>query len=271
MLITKRVTKPKMTTQETLTLTFGNRAENHIGNESIGDDTIIEGLSYDDFMRVKEQYGDRVEIIDLKKLLSDDMPVGTEDAYLLVIRGGVDLLMGDGSTSIVQQELESKEVDKKFYNARTKKVLNKHARYNYCISDFERLEPDYESGKGRVYNFANMPATQNLRTKIGEVFGEKCVGLQGEINKYYDVSKCGIGWHGDKEREIVIGTRFGADFPIAFQWFHRGEKRGERLILNLKSGDLYAMSAKTVGKDWMSPSKYTLRHCAGCDKYMNAK
>lgn len=258
-----------------ITLTFGNRAENHIGNESIGSDVIMDGLNLEDFEKIKNKLGDdKVEIIDLKKLLvgvlNESELEKVDDAYLLVIRKGVDLLAENKSVEIFK-ELSGCEVDTKYYDARMKKVKNKLARYNYCISDFERVEPNYEEGKGRVYDFKNLENTKKLRESIGNVFGEKCVGLQGEINMYYDVRKCGIGWHGDKEREIVVGARFGEEFPIAFMWFYRHNSVGHKLILNLNDGDIYAMSAKTVGKDWMSSSKYTLRHSAGCKKYINAK
>lgn len=274
MIIRKKVPYKKPEGKVT-TLTFGNRAENHIGNESIGSDKVVEGLNFDEFKNIQKKLGvDKVEIIDLKKLLSsvlnEEEIKNIDDAYLLIIRKGVDLLTS-GKTLDIKKELDGCEVDKKYYDARTKKVKNKLARYNYCISDFERLEPNYEEGKGRVYDFKKLENTNNLRAKIGDVFGEKCVNLQGEINMYYDVQKCGIGWHGDKEREIVVGARFGEVMPIAFMWFYKHKAIGEKIILKLNEGDIYAMSAKTVGKDWMSSSKYTLRHSAGCDKYINAK
>ena len=35
------------------------------------------------------------------------------------------------------------------------KVVNKKARYNLCFSNFSQ-EPDYDNGKGRIYNFKNI-------------------------------------------------------------------------------------------------------------------
>lgn len=256
-----------------ITLTFGNRAENHIGNECIGSKDVLDGLNLQDFEQVKNKLGDCVEILDLKQLLVNSVDEKTfnniENAYLLVIRNGVNILTE--KTNEIKKELMSKEVDKKYYDTKQKKIKNKLARHNYCISDFERLLPNYECGEGRVYNFDDMEYTKELRNKIGIIFGKNCVGLQGEINLYYNVKKCGIGYHGDKEREIVIGARFGETFPIAFNWFDRNKVIGEKLVINLNDGDIYAMSEKTVGKDWLKSSLYTLRHSAGCDKYINSK
>ena len=251
------------------TLTFGNRAENHIGNEKLGGDEAIEGLTLSELERVKEQLGSRAEIIDLTKLLSEDERKQVEPAYLLVVRGGVGALIGEENKLL--EELKERDADSKYWDTRRSKVLNKIARHNYCISDFERTEPDYEHGRGHVYDFKNMEWANKLRGQIGRVFGPKCERLQGEINLYYDVNKCGIGWHGDAEREIVVGARFGASFPLAFRWFCQGEVKGEKLVLELNDGDVYAMSAKAVGKDWKKRKIYTLRHAAGCNKYVNAK
>lgn len=72
---------------------------------------------------------------------------------------------------------------------------------------------------------------------------------------------------GDKERRIVVGLRIGATIPLHYQWFLRFKPIGERQVLTLNHGDLYFMSEKATGNDWLKSSIYTLRHAAGCSKY----
>jgi hypothetical protein len=91
--------------------------------------------------------------------------------------------------------------------------------------------------------------------------------LEGEANYYYDISKCGIGFHGDGERKKVFAMRMGAPMPIYFQWFQRSAPVGNRMQFDLFDGDMYIMSEKAVGFDWLKKIVPTLRHATGCDKY----
>ena len=92
--------------------------------------------------------------------------------------------------------------------------------------------------------------------------------LVGELNHYYDADKCYIGFHGDKERKIVVGVRSGpgADgFPLKFQWYRNHKPVGDTGYLTLNRGDIYLMSEKAVGTDWHETKDglLTLRHAAG--------
>ena len=91
--------------------------------------------------------------------------------------------------------------------------------------------------------------------------------MKAEGNYYYNPEKCGIGYHGDSERKIVVGVRLGVSIPLCYQWFYKSKPIGDRIRLDLNHGDIYIMSAKAVGNDWRKRSIYTLRHSAGCDKY----
>ena len=95
--------------------------------------------------------------------------------------------------------------------------------------------------------------------------------LAAEGNYYFDVTKCGIGFHGDSERKKVVGVRFGASMPLHYQWFQDGSPVGRRQIINLHCGDLYVMSEKATGHDWKRRSQLTLRHAAGCSKFTTIK
>jgi hypothetical protein len=84
---------------------------------------------------------------------------------------------------------------------------------------------------------------------------------------YYDVSKCGIGFHGDAERRKVIAIRLGESMPLHYQWFQNSKPVGQRIELQINNGDLYIMSDKAVGFDWLKKKQLTLRHAAGCKIY----
>ena len=47
---------------------------------------------------------------------------------------------------------------------------------------------------------------------------------------------------------------------LCFSWHFQSKKVGEKLEIQLDSGDMYIMSEKAVGTDWKKRSIYTLRH-----------
>jgi len=146
------------------------------------------------------------------------------------------------------------------------RVVNKHARWNLCFDDQDQ-SADFENGKGTVVSWDRIPLTNRLRQQVQAWTQD--TELKGESNIYYDPSKCGIGYHGDGERKKVFAARFGqADkVPLYFQWFQRSQPIGERILIQLNDGDMYAMSEKAVGSDWLKKTIPTIRHAAGCDKY----
>lgn len=146
------------------------------------------------------------------------------------------------------------------------KVVNKNARYNVCF-DVNSQTADIANGKGTVVAYRDVPALAALRDRFSKYFGEKAADLIGEGNYYYDVTKCGIGFHGDSERKKVIALRIGHTMNLQYQWFHKHKPIGERGEIMLNSGDMYVMSEKAVGNDWKSSSILTLRHAAGCSKF----
>jgi hypothetical protein len=185
-----------------------------------------------------------------------------EPAYVLVLKNGVSALLG--SSAALHEEHSNLEVDKKAYMYG--RVVSKKARWNLCF-DTAGHEPDYERGKGRVVAYDDVPLTKRLKESFSEWFGEKARNLKGEGNYYYDVTKCGIGFHGDTERRKVVAVRLGASLPLHFQWFHEGSAVGQRIILPLDDGDIYLMSEKAVGTDWKTQRIPTLRHATGSSAY----
>lgn len=189
-------------------------------------------------------------------------------AWILIVPGGVRALGLDPDT--VYTENMGLEHDKKFYDRRRKKVLNKHARYNLCYAE-EGQNPDYESGKGRVVGWKDIPHSKGLQEALWLAFGAKAKGLNAELNVYYDPAKCGIGFHGDTERPDVIAARFGRPMNLVYQWYRNNKPLGMRVERILPHGCIYIMSKKAVGQDWKKSSILTLRHAAGCKKYTTTK
>lgn len=255
------------TTKGTITITFGECVENHAKMEMIGTQ-IPKGLSVDEITFAKqifEMNGHLCELIDLHDYLPKNTnyaDLNVEDACILIIRGAT--YRFDCDPDELLEEHLNYQWDKQalMYG----RVVNKHARWNVCISDYSQ-EPNYVSGKGRVVNFNELYLTQKIRDQLPEYFGEKTKNLNAEGNYYYDSKKCGIGFHGDSERKIVIALRLGETMNLHYQWFLRNKPIGERCILELNHGDMYVMSNKAVGWDWKLSSKYTLRHAAGASKY----
>lgn len=229
-----------------ITLTFGDQAENHAGMEKIG--ALRDGgFTVDDLKYLDELYEDKSKYYSFG-----------ESAGVLVISN---LFDPDG---LYQEQLKLSPDKKAYMRGR---VVNKRARYNLCFAEYSQ-EPDYENKRGRVVNFADVPLLNRVRENLPVAFGEVATNLMCEANYYYDVSKCGIGYHGDAERRIVIGLRLGnKSTPLHYQWFQDSKPIGDNIKIPLKVGDLYIMSEKAVGYDWKRRKVPTLRHATGCSKY----
>lgn len=251
----------------TITLTFGDQAENNIGMEQIGQ-LSTEGFSLEDLQKAQKKIPSKykTELIHLNTNLPKEYQA--DDAYILIFRKGIDYLLDPKDATDLFNEQASLNVDKKaFMKGR---VVNKLARYNLCFADYDQ-EPDYINKKGRIISFKKMKYTNKVRDKLPSILGDKAKNLMGEGNYYYDVSQCGIGFHGDTERKKVVGVRLGASMPLEYQWFYQGKSIGKRVKLILNHGDFYVMSEKAVGTDWKRKVIPTLRHAAGCPKYLKTK
>jgi hypothetical protein len=110
-------------------------------------------------------------------------------------------------------------------------------------------------------------------SRIRQVISEwtEDVLLNGEANYYYDISQCGIGFHGDGERRKVFAVRMGETMPIYFKWFQNSQPVGEPFEVVLNDGNMYIMSEKAVGFDWLKKKIPTLRHSTGCAKFTGIK
>lgn len=254
----------------TITLTFGDQAENHRGMQKLGN-LADEGFTIMELEEAKKKFEAKnctCELIDLNAALSNTKIEG-EEAKVLIVRKGVDFLDQENlnGDKLFQEQMSLEWDTKAFMYGQ---VRNKHARSNLCYGE-ENQEPDYVAKKGRIVAFREIPQTSMVRDHLGEYFGEKGKDLVCEGNYYFDASKCGIGFHGDAERKKVIAVRLGASLPLHYQWFLNSEPVGKRVNLTLKHGDIYVMSEKASGHDWKTKKKATLRHAAGAKKFLTIK
>lgn len=243
--------------KQCITLTFSNVVENSVGMEQIGSIHDYNPFTIEDLEGIHKNYDGKKELIrlDLEESLRPDN-INYESAAVLVLRN----YYNDADNLF--NKLSNLEWDTKALMKG--EVKNKLARYNLCFADFKQ-EPDYINGKGRVIKIDSINELSDLRSQIGLLTGFE--RLKAEGNKYFDVEKTGISFHGDKERNIVIGVRFGDSIPLCFNWYYQTKPLGNKFTINLNHGDLYIMSEKAVGCDWMKRSQLTLRHSAGCAKY----
>lgn len=259
---------------QTFTLTFGDQAENHVGMEKLGQ-PIENGFDLAQLSRIQAHFdckGFPTQLHCLNELFPENDPrrENTDAAYVLVVRNGLKCILSEDEKkentytvdNFFEEQLALRKDDKaKMYG----RVVNKHARHNLCFAD-QGHPANYEQGQGTVVSFADVPVLARVREAIRQLTGHQLVA---EGNYYYDTQVCGIGYHGDSERRVVVGIRVGEQFPLHFRWYHRGEVVSTTLKLYLENGDMYFMSDKAVGWDWKSRSLFTLRHAAGASKYLD--
>ena len=267
-----------MEVNNTITITYGEQSVTHIGMKKTGN-MAESGLSIDELNEAERRFsanGGKVISYDLKRLLIDceideirSLLEFTEDAKFLVIENGVDVMLKDkgGSHKDMYDEQNTLEHDRKYWDTRRKKVLNKNARGNLCFDEVGSPADLEDKHVGTVIAFKDVPWTNEVKESLPKFFGDKTKDMKAEGNYYYNKDKCGIGYHGDTERKITIGVRVGAAMPMCYQWFYKGKAVGKNLKIMIPGGGLYAMSQKSVGSDWRKSSLLTLRHSAGCDSY----
>lgn len=263
---------------QTITLTFGDQAENHVGMQQIG--TLGErGFSQEELEMARDWFVRKnvtCQLFNLTDLLPPDVQSDDPNAYILIARGGINALLSEEGVGPTDDG-DNTQADAMFREqaalpADTKafmygRVVNKHARYNLCFAK-EGQEPNYAEGRGRIVPLSDVPITARAYARLAEVLGPEGGGLAIEGNYYFNPSVCGIGFHGDTERKKVVGMRLGATMPLVYSWFVNGAAVPNTTItFELNHGDLYIMTQKTCGFDWRQKKIPTLRHAAGCAKY----
>jgi hypothetical protein len=253
-----------------ITITYCDRGESHVGMQMLGQ-LAPEGFTCAELMQIGQNFvaaGVQAEIYDLRDglngvLNAEDQQLrpAAQEASILILRNvaGRFVTTTSNGTDAVFKELLGLNWDSKAFMKG--KVCNKKARWNLCFADFAQ-EPDYDAGKGRVYDYKSLPCLSSIRDKLEQCFGPKAHNLVAEGNYYYDKNKCYISSHGDFERRIVIAFRFGASMTLEYQWYQRSSPIGIQMVFKLNHGDVYLMSQKSVGTDWKQKIIPTLRHSA---------
>ena len=166
----------------TITITFCDQGENHIGNQKIGN-LATAGFTYSELVDINcklKEYGIMSELINLGDYLPDTY--AKFDTGILIIRNASSLFVEN--VDDIYNELKSLEWDKKafMYN----QVKNKIARHNLCFADFDQ-NPNYEIGNGTIISFEHLPYLSHVRNYLHILLGYKAKNLIAEGNYYYDV------------------------------------------------------------------------------------
>ena len=262
-----------------VSLTYCDVGENGPGMEKLGYPT-TRPLSVNDLKAMKMRFEGlegKAEMFDLTAAMEGVNVNGKEvrDAAVLVMRGFANVVLGEGTLARIESEVQGMQqaglTDGKALMRG--KVKNKSARHNNVVSDFEQ-SPDFAHGHGTVVPFANYDALREMRAIAGD-WMQQPYPLVAEQNRYYDVfaggqanKGCGIGWHGDGERDLVWGLRVGEAtraMPLMFQAYAHHEPIGPKTTIFLAPGDVYVMSHVAIGKDWKCSSRLTWRHAAGAE------
>ena len=266
----KKMNLPK----QTWSLTIGNGGENHTGMEFLGKKRKRgEGWDLARLLKCKDilenVFGKKVELYNLNKECLEGVKIPEKcekpkDAYLMVVRE----FLTDEVHKNFKKELKSYEWDRKYYDTRRKKVLNKLARANVCYGKKGRAA-DFENKMGTIIGFDQSPLVGKLLKVVEILMDEKDLIVEG--NQYDDATKNGIGPHGDTERVLVACLRVGFPMPMKYGIFWNCLMRGKSFETIINGGDLYFMSEEAVGAEWKRKSKWIWRHAAGAKKYLKMK
>lgn len=246
----------------TYTITFGEVAENGVGMEKLGE-RYNRGFLVNELLLARQHFRDngyQAYYINLNKYCPSVL--NPDPAGLLLVKGGA-TIGGDTHDQLLAEQNMLIYDTTKIMNGR---VVNSIARHNLCFSDYDQ-EADIPNGMGTIVSFRSLPCLNRIRNILPTYLGEMADHLNAEGNKYYDITKCGIGYHGDTERKVIVGLRLGEPMDIAYLWHYLDQPVGSGIKLTLDPGDLYVMSDKAAGSDWKKKLIPTLRHAAGCDKY----
>lgn len=246
-------------------ITFGEVAILHVGGAELGT-MRSEGFSVAELDFVAKQLvaaGKEAELL----LVSDALPEplrAANEAAVLVIRDGANVFGASADAMLAEQE--GLQYDRKFYHTRQRKTMHKRARYNTVFGD------EHESAsecfkQPTVHAFP--PHLRAFRAGLAAVLGPKAVDLKAEGNHYFEPSS-GIGFHGDSERKIVACLSLGSASCLRYHWRLPGSSehtlRGVDVVV--RHGDVYVMSEKATGFDWMRRSLVRVVHAAGSAKYI---
>jgi hypothetical protein len=282
-----RVIDPE-TDRRVLTYTFCECGENHVGGAKEGERAKVgEGFNEKDLKQAiavgKKVWGCEGELHNLKKGL-EGVEIKNKkgvtyagvvpDAHLLIMRDLLTLILKAGGYTLrdLMNEACMRKWDRRYYDTRRQKVLNKHPRENHMVAE-KAQKSNYDVGgkMGTTHAFSEMPILSMVKAELAKLGDKFPLLIIAEGNKYNDggMKKHGIGYHGDAERRMVMAMRLGVSpsMPFYYQWWNGWKSQGKRMEFNLNAGDVYVMSEWAVGTEWKSSSLVTLRHATGAAKF----
>jgi len=86
----------------------------------------------------------------------------------------------------IYRDMNSFEWDRKYWDTRRKKVLNKNARANVCFGD-DGSEPDYERKKGRIVGYDSVPSLECVKRQLRDQISKhiKVYLINWDVNRLY--------------------------------------------------------------------------------------
>lgn len=225
--------------------------------------TACEGFTREDLDKaaeISQSLGYTTELFDLTTYL----PMHTDrTACVLVIRDGVKMF---GNYQQLTSELESTiyALDRK---TRVRgRVVDRVGSWTASVTE-ETIRPCVWRGIGTSLSFNDLPCLSTVRQLLPSLLGDKAKDFYANIDYYYDIFSCGIGYHGESEHKKVVTLRLGENVPVHFQWWCNGKLVGEDIPLDIHGNDIYIMDETAVGPDWYRSDIPTLKHAAGCTRY----
>lgn len=246
-------------------ITFGEVAVLHIGGKEFGECREV-GFTVDELRNVQIEHPDQTKLVMISDVLPAELRKDNEAAVLL-IKDGVRLFGGNPDELLAEQQ--SIEYDTKYWDTRRRKTLNKQARYNIVFGEHgQEHNEDYTHPTVQAYT--GVPSLAEIRARLPEVLGPKAKDLNAEGNHYYKPA-CGIGFHGDVERKIVICLSLGSATTLRYHWRMPGssEHTLSPMDIEVEHGDIYVMSERAVGGNWRKRSQVRVVHAAGAKKYVD--
>jgi alkylated DNA repair dioxygenase AlkB len=255
-------------------ITFGEVAILHIGGKEYKSKILKNGFSTEELIEISNKY-DNVEYISLTDNLPNEHKENNKAGVLIFrcsdnkVEENYNLPLNKLEADKLYNEQEKVKYDKKYWDNRRQKTLNKRARYNIVFGKKNvKNSDDYKQNS--IVAFSSLKFLNKVRNNLKNVLGNKSKKLNAEGNYYFE-DKSGIGFHGDSERKIVICMSLGKSTKLRYQWRLPGssEHTLEPIDINVNHGDVYIMSEKATGNDWRLRSKVRVVHAAGNEKYIN--
>ena len=170
----------------TMTLTFGDVAESHVGMQQLGQ-MAKRGFNHKELIEAQqyfEERGCKTFLLHLNDFLPSSYADPKENEYLkvvksaedyqawvLVARNAVNCLVGDDKGEDILTEMLLFKWDKKLFNTRQKKIQNKIARHNLNFSH-EKQSPNFEEINKLVERKNSLPEGSDEYLEIKEILSK---------------------------------------------------------------------------------------------------